>query len=135
MSEEITFQDYYEGCRSVADEIAEELRNYLKENELETADHWPDYASELVGGHYWMTYYWCQYHVMRHTRNDDALIELFGEDSVAELVRGLTSFADIQSQFAVYAFRQDVEEIYLEDYIEDTGEKNSASYRWKLAQV
>lgn len=100
-SERITYREYWAQVASVADDVAETVRDYPED---EGGQDVHDVIHELVDSHQWIIYYHQNLAVMEHTDNDGALLEHMGADGLA----GAESWHEVCVRFAWWAFAADI---------------------------
>jgi hypothetical protein len=101
--------------KSIRDELVDEYKEYgggVDPNEFVS-----DRLHEMIDGHQWIIYYGYNTEVLKHTNNEDAYIDNFGEWPAD---KGLN---DLQMLAAFEAMRQDVsDEIDWDAFEEDEDE-------------
>ena len=111
-SERITHGEYWREVASVADEVAETVRDYPED---EGGQDVHEVIHERVDSHQLIIYYHQNLAVMEHTENDGALMDEMGADGFT----GADSWHDVCMRFAFWAFRADVTESYGRRFTED----------------
>ena len=106
-SERITYRDYWQQVASVADDVAEEMREAAY-------DDVSDLLWQRVDSHQWIIYYHHNLAVMEHTDNGAALMDEMGADGLT----GADSWHEVCTRFAFYAFLSDVEASFLARFTE-----------------
>ena len=106
-SERITYRDYWQQVASVADDVAEEMREAAY-------DDVSDLLWQRVDSHQWIVYYHHNLGIMEHTDNGSALMDEVGADGLT----GVDSWPGVCMRFAFWAFRADVEASYWERFTE-----------------
>jgi hypothetical protein len=113
----ITYQEYREEVRRLAEDAIEEASKYEEEDRLEHDVY--DFIYETVDGHQWVIYYAYNDDVIRHTSNPDSWEECYNAEDIGDLVidQGMTGARCTQAFWALY---QDVtDEVH--DQVEKLG--------------
>ena len=106
MENEITYFEYWKEVRELAKSIVN------KEDYNEFADIY-DILHESVDSHNWVIYTHKCFQIMEHTKNENALL-----DDICSEVDSTHGWSSIVTQFAFWAFYQDISDAMSEILID-----------------
>jgi hypothetical protein len=125
---DITFSQYWTEIQDTAENIISEVLSYHFENECTDVDQVQDIINdtalhESIDGHQWVIYYTYNMDVIKHSDNEDYMLDNFGAGHVsASLKEGLSTLHSHIAFWALYADVSDKIHSLIDQMVEDHNE-------------